>query len=566
MNISEAATELREKIDIAEIVSARVSLKKTGKDLLGLCPFHDDKSPSFTVSPAKGFYYCFSCAAGGDAIKFLMELDKRSFSDVVKDLAAQHGIEVTQERSPEQEQRKARRDRLKEVMAAATDYFCGRLSGPALDYLTNQRGLSPETIARFRLGHADGRLHQALADRYAAEDLVAAGLILRRKSGEGYYDRFRDRLIIPICDGQGQVIGFGGRSLNGDEPKYLNSPETELFDKGRTLFGLDLAKGAIAKADTAIVVEGYFDVIALHAAGVENVVAALGTALSQFQVRALSRLAKRIVLNFDSDSAGQKAADRAIGEAEELALAGDLDLRVLPLPSGKDADEFLKGAGADQYRQMVLHAPRWVDWRIDRAIAKPEQSFEATVRQALGEIAKLPRSSDRLHQVHELSVKLARGDRVYARRLEKTLLAQLKPKKQDMTMPDRERVERSLAALWIQGRDRELIDRYFEVHQIDWGLDPVRRALADFRGDRPNPLLDILIHEAVTEPAAHLLNQLDLLDRGQGDRARYELFVDFWIQYELLSRRLLQALDSPEFGDLELRCDRLYAIVEAIGI
>lgn len=343
--------EVKQRADIVDVVSEHVVLRKRGKDFVGLCPFHQEKTPSFSVIPTKQMYYCFGCQAGGNAIKFLMELGKRPFIEVVLDLARRYSIPV-QTLEPEQRQELQRqlslREQLYEVMAVAAQFYQHTLRQPqgelALDYLRSQRQLSLETIGQFGLGYAPvgwETLYRYLVEhkRYPVQLLEQAGLIRQRQSGESYYDYFRDRLMIPIYDTQGRVIAFGGRTLGDEQPKYLNSPETDIFSKGKTLFALDKAKGAISQQNQAVVVEGYFDAIALHAAGITNVVASLGTALSLEQVRACLRYSesKELVLNFDADAAGTGASMRAIGEIANLAYNGEVSLRILSIPEGKDA-------------------------------------------------------------------------------------------------------------------------------------------------------------------------------------------------------------------------------------
>ncbi|MCX5930888.1 MAG: DNA primase, partial [Cyanobacteria bacterium] len=277
---------VKERADIVDVVGEHVVLKKKGREFVGICPFHDDKSPSMTVSPAKQFYYCFSCGAGGNSIKFLMELQRISFSEVVLDLARKYQLPVETLDGPQQERLRkqlSRREALLRALGLAEGWFRSQLRSPegagALAYLSKERGLSEGTIDAFDLGYAperwDGLLnHLGQVENLSPELLEAAGLVVPRKGGDGFYDRFRHRVMVPIRDRQGRVIGFGGRSLDGGEPKYLNSPETEVFEKGKHLFGLDRASNAIRKDDQAVVVEGYFDVIALHAAGITNAVAA----------------------------------------------------------------------------------------------------------------------------------------------------------------------------------------------------------------------------------------------------------------------------------------------------
>ncbi|MBE9125588.1 MULTISPECIES: DNA primase [unclassified Coleofasciculus] len=413
--------QVKQRVDIFDVVSERVVLRKRGKDYVGLCPFHEEKTPSFTVSPSKQMYYCFGCGVGGNAIKFLMEVGKQSFSEVVLDLAQRYQVPV-QTLEPEQRQELQRqlsvREQLYEILALTAAFYQHALRQPqgqhALEYLQLSRRLSEETIQQFQLGYVPAGWETIY--RYLVEHkgkpvqlVEQAGLILPRKSGDGYYDRFRDRIIIPIHDAQGRVIGFGGRALGDEQPKYLNSPETQLFDKGKTLFALDKARNAIGKHDQAVVVEGYFDAIALHAVGIANVVASLGTALSLDQVRQLLRYteSKQIILNFDADRAGNIAAERAIGEIANLAYTGQVQLRILNLPDGKDADEFLKGHpnAAQRYQQLLIDAPLWLDWQINQILldkditqAKTERSRDANqFQQAAREMVKL------LNQVEDIN-------------------------------------------------------------------------------------------------------------------------------------------------------------------
>ena len=278
---------VKERVDIVDVVGEHVVLKKKGKEYLGICPFHDDSKPSMSVIPEKQFYYCFSCGAGGNAIKFLMEFQRQSFSDVVLELAKKYQVPVDTVEGPQQERLKqqiSRRDTLYRVLKLATGWFRNQLNSKcgenALNYLKNIRHLSDGTLINFELGYAPDNWDSLLQyfvdiEKVSVEILESAGLIVSRKGGNGFYDRFRNRIIVPIHDRQKRVIGFGGRSLDGSEPKYLNSPETEIFEKGKNLFGLDKSATSIRKKDYAVVVEGYFDVMALHDSGIENVVASL---------------------------------------------------------------------------------------------------------------------------------------------------------------------------------------------------------------------------------------------------------------------------------------------------
>ena len=448
---------VKERADIVDVVGEHVVLKKKGREFVGICPFHDDKSPSMTVSPAKQFYYCFSCGAGGNAIKFLMELQRGSFTDVVLELARKYQLPVETLDGPQQErlrQQLSRRDQLHRVLALAAGWFQAQLRAPegqaALAYLKQSRGLEETSLEAFQLGYApdrwDGLLrHLQQVEGLTPELLAAAGLVVPRKAaaGEGeaggrsggatgFYDRFRHRVMVPIHDRQGRVIGFGGRSLDGSEPKYLNSPETEVFEKGKHLFGLHRAADPIRRADRAVVVEGYFDVIALHAAGITNAVAALGTALSRQQITQLCRCCdgKRLILNFDSDGAGVRAAQRAIGEVEQLALQGQLELRVLHLPAGKDPDEYLRQHGAGEYRALLDASPLWLDWQIEqvlsgRDLARADQ-FQQAVSALVELLGKLPQSAVRSHYLQRVAERLSGGQARLSLQLEDDLRQQVK--------------------------------------------------------------------------------------------------------------------------------------------
>jgi len=380
--------EVKQRIDIVDLISERVVLKKRGREYVGLCPFHEEKSPSFTVSPAKQMYYCFGCGAGGNGIKFFMEVGKQSFSEVVFDLARRYQIPIKTlavEQRQELEQQLSLKEQLYEIMAVAVSFYQHALSQPqgekALDYLKVQRQLTPETIANFQLGYSPQgweTLYRYLVEqkRYPVALVEQAGLIKARQNGSGYYDQFRDRLMIPIFDSQGRAIAFGSRTLGNEQPKYLNSPDTPLFEKGKTLFALDRAKQAIIQQDLAIVVEGYFDAIALHAASINNVVACLGTALSQEQIKLLLRYSesKQIIFNFDADQAGIKATQRAIEEINSLVYSGQVNLKILNLPDGKDADEFLKSHtdGVNSYRGLIEKSPFWIDWQISQMLVNKD--------------------------------------------------------------------------------------------------------------------------------------------------------------------------------------------------
>ncbi|MEN9215629.1 MAG: DNA primase [Gloeomargarita sp. DG_1_6_bins_138] len=419
--------QVRQKADIVDVVATRVVLRRQGKGLVGLCPFHEDKKPSFHVNPQKQLYHCFSCGAGGDAIKFLMELGKRSFHEVVMELADRYQVPI-QTLEPAQQERYqkqlSRRQQLYEILAVAGhfyEYALGQKNNQMVrDYLIQKRQISPETIQRFQLGYAPHgwqTLYSYLVEhkKFPAPLVAEAGLIVSRANG-GYYDRFRNRLMIPIRDMQGRIIGFGGRSLDGEEPKYLNSPETPLFNKSQILFALDQAREAITRQDQVLVVEGYFDAIALHQAGLTQTVAVLGTALNADQVRLLLRYteSKRVILNFDADQAGQKAVERVIGEVKDLAYRGEVALHILYLPDGKDAADYLQTHTAADYQALVQAAPLWLDWQINRILLqrdsqRPEE-FQRIVKQLAALLRQIPNPALRLRYISLAVNDLSQGN------------------------------------------------------------------------------------------------------------------------------------------------------------
>ncbi|THF61205.1 DNA primase [Pseudothauera rhizosphaerae] len=347
--------DLLARVDIVDVIERYLPLKKGGANYFACCPFHGEKSPSFSVSPSKQFYHCFGCGAHGSALGFLMEYSGLSFVEAVKELAGQVGMQVPDDgkftpRAPDDTL-----DRLVEAMTRTAQFYREQLkhSPAAIDYL-KRRGLSGEIAARFGIGYAPRQALDKLFPDYRAKVLLDAGLVIDNDEGRRY-DRFRDRIMFPILDRRGRVIAFGGRVLDKGEPKYLNSPETPLFEKGRELYGLFQAQKAIRDAGFALVVEGYMDVVALAQFGIDNAVAALGTATTPHHINTLLRQTDRVVFCFDGDAAGRKAAWRALENALE-ALRDDATLAFLFLPEEHDPDSFVRAEGADAFRQATRGA------------------------------------------------------------------------------------------------------------------------------------------------------------------------------------------------------------------
>jgi len=376
--------DLRGRAGLADVIARRVKLTRKGREHMGLCPFHKEKTPSFTVNEEKGFYHCFGCGEHGSVFDFVMQTEGLSFPEAVEKLAGEAGVEIPQD-SPEERERQKQRQTLYDVTEAAAQFFEHQLYQPsgkhALDYLKG-RGLTDDTIKRFQLGFApDDRnaLKGALGrDGIDEGRMIAAGLIIQPDDqSRDSYDRFRGRVMFPITDTRDRVIAFGGRILGDGEPKYLNSPETSLFHKGRVLYGQKMASGPARKAGSIIVTEGYTDVIALNQAGLENAVAPLGTALTEDQIRVLWKIVPEPVLCFDGDAAGQKAAARAAERALPL-LASGYGLRFALLPDGEDPDSLIKTSGADAMTKVIQSALPLSEvlWRMEtggRVPKTPEQ-------------------------------------------------------------------------------------------------------------------------------------------------------------------------------------------------
>jgi DNA primase len=365
------AEKVKQQADIVRVVGEYVRLKKTGQNFTGLCPFHQEKTPSFAVHPIRQIYHCFGCGAGGDVFKFVMELEKCPFPDAVRTVAEKCGIPIPRprERSPEERRENQQRSALIEMHRDAAAFFARQLEqapeGKVAAAYLEDRGLDRATITRFGLGFAPSSgdaLVRHLRSKYPEKLLEPSGLVSRDPTGR-LYDRFRRRIMFPIASDTGKIIAFGGRAMGDDQPKYLNSPETPIYSKSNVLYHLDRAKESVRQSDFGILVEGYMDAIAVAHAGITNVVASCGTSLAEPQIKLLGRFTRRIIVNFDPDTAGQVATERSLG----LLLEKEFDVRVLVLPGGADPDKFLNEQGAEAYKTLLAEAPPYLDYLVARA-------------------------------------------------------------------------------------------------------------------------------------------------------------------------------------------------------
>lgn len=384
--------DLRNQADIVRVIGDYVTLKKKGQNYWACCPFHGEKSPSFSVS-AKGFFKCFGCGKSGNVFSFVMEIEGSPFPEAIKTVAEKCGValpvETNDDNGKYHEERDKQREDLRQLNAWAVEFFESSIeSGEgkgALAYL-EQRGITEESRRTFRLGYAPDSwdaLCNFLQNRGASKmQIERSGLVSLRDTGNGFYDKFRGRLMFPICDAQGKVVAFGGRILGEGEPKYLNSPETALYTKGHHLFGLNQSRETVRRQGYVILVEGYLDFLIPYQHGVKNLVASLGTALTEQQVRLLGRYSKKIIVNFDPDKAGVNATKRSL----ELLLTEGFKVNVLTLPDNLDPDEFIRERGAESYHRLLKNSQSFMDYIVGQAMKGHDQNSPAGKVETLNEI------------------------------------------------------------------------------------------------------------------------------------------------------------------------------------
>ncbi len=419
--------EVRSAADIIDVIAGYVRLKKRGKNFLGLCPFHQEKTPSFTASQEKQMYYCFGCGKGGNVFTFLMDVEKVSFIESVRTLAERFAIPLPIEGSISNEEA-TENEKLYNICRTAGLHFHENLSTVegklSLEYF-HHRGFTDETIRKFGLGYSLNTWDDLL--RHAGGDpalLEKAGLAIRREDGSGYYDRFRGRAMFPIFSSSGRVIGFGARKMREDDPvdgKYINSPETKIYNKSKTLYGLFQSKDVIREQEYAILVEGYADLISVFQAGIENVVASSGTALTPEQIRLVARYAKNITLVYDADSAGSKAALRGV----DLIIDGGLDVKIAELPEGDDPDSFVKKHGGKEFKTLLENAGSFLDFKAktfkDQGYFETPEGQTKAVRSIVETISKMKDELKRSFYIKSVAERYGVYESVLLRELESIL-------------------------------------------------------------------------------------------------------------------------------------------------
>jgi DNA primase len=499
--------DLKHQADIVVVIQDYVSLKKAGARYKGLCPFHGEKTPSFTVDREKGFFHCFGCGVGGDVFKFLELHEKFGFVDAVQQLAQRFGLALPElEQTDEQRASAAERETLLKIHEVATGWFREQLASAAGARIRRQiadRGVSPATSEALALGYAppgrDGLKRALLQQGFSSALLLRAGLLVQRDDGS-VLDRFRNRLMIPICRDTGSVIAFGGRAVDDDQqPKYLNSPETPIYSKGRTLYGLNLSKAAIRQGGFGVLVEGYFDFAQVYQAGFQGVVASCGTALTPQQAQQLRRFTSRVVLSFDPDAAGQGAAAKSC----EMLVAEGFEVNVAVLPAGGDPDTFLRAHGRQAYGERLTQSRPYLEYLLDRAAAGHNlNSDEGRVRfltEMLPVAARIPDLGARDRFADRLAHKARITEDVIRTQIRKAA-SQNQTRLTTRELPSFGQVTKAEKGLiWILIHDPQpaldalaaLDDRDFEGLAARGVLDLARK-LNDDRGFSPSSLLERL--------------------------------------------------------------------------
>ncbi|HET7590348.1 MAG TPA: DNA primase [Solirubrobacterales bacterium] len=581
----ESLERVKQAADIVEVVSPHTDLRRQGVRYVGLCPFHDERTPSFSVEPVEKLYHCFGCGVGGDVIKFVEEKEGLGFTEAVEVLADRYGVELEREQEdPEAERRRERRRRLEQLLDRSAAYYGNYLweseeARKARDYLAG-RGLREEVLRAFGVGYApsawDKILVRGQQAGFGVEELRGVGLVQRGRSG-GDYDRFRERIMFPIRDRRGRVLGFGGRAMRSDQgAKYVNTAETDFFHKSQILYGVDRAKAAIAKAGRAVVVEGYTDVIALHQAGIEEAVGVMGTAITPDQVAALSGMVDEVVLALDADSAGQEAMLRA----QRVAAGRRMRLLVAAMPAGEDPAEMMTAeGGAERFRELLGGAEELTAFQVGLVLGRTDVfspverdralTEVAPVLAGMGETVSRDELVRRVAERLDLEPAMVMGRVVAAtpasgggeeRAPDRRAAPQQAPARRPAELTSRERRERALLAMCIAmpGEGREYLTRLTEAHLSPTGL----RAAAWLREHPEDPASDLPREDG---ELAGLITELVIMSREEpASREAMEL------NYLLLDQRRLEdeIAAAGERGDYERRASlsrERAALVERIA-
>jgi len=568
----EIIRRIKDAANIVEVVSESVALKKTGRNHVGLCPFHTEKTPSFTVNEEKQIFYCFGCGVGGNIFSFLMQHEGLSFPDAVKAVAGRYGIEVPDRRmSPAQKRQLSEKEKLYQINETAAAYYQETLKSPhtgrkAMAYLL-QRGMTKNIIEGFRLGFAsdswDGLLRHGQMKGIEAQWLHKAGLIIERKDKSGFYDRFRGRIVFPIFNSSHQVIGFGGRVMGDDMPKYLNSPETPVFNKSGSLYGIHRARQTARSASLVYVVEGYFDVLAMHLYGIDNTVASLGTALTLEHIQLLKGLvgtSGKAVLVYDADQAGIKAAQRSIPIFEQ----GLLDARILVLPSGYDPDLYLREFGPEQFYKASKNASGMMGFLMESAVAQFGLSLEGKVKIVAAMQKPLGAVQDNVARslyIKQLAEKLEIDESAILEKVRQFIagdqgrMAGSSSDQLAVAKSDHLRLERQIIAMMVHFPDikTEIIGRNLLDYFEDSGLKQIAVKLAAPSTDGSSNMADI-ISQIDDPPYRNLMARVIVKDHHMDRSGCERLLAQFEAKHHKRAKEALQRqiIDAEKNNDITL--------------
>ncbi|MBF0120562.1 MAG: DNA primase [Desulfobacterales bacterium] len=562
----EKIAQVQAASDIVDIISEVVILKKAGKNLTGLCPFHSEKTPSFTVSPSKQLFYCFGCGAGGNVFNFLMKHSNLSFVESVLTLSKRYGIEIiTQDVSPEQKQKLTEKDTLFAINQNALTFFSNMLLGnsgkKAMTYLKN-RGISDGIIKEFKIGYAPNEwdlLLNFFSNRNISLFLVEkTGLIIPRKDKTGFYDRFRNRIIFPIMDTHMQIIGFGGRVLDDSKPKYLNSPESPIYSKSKSLYGIWNAKSSCREERSVYVVEGYMDLLALYQHGIKNVVATLGTALTHDHIKILKDY--KINLVYDSDEAGFNASSRSIG----IFLKEQVDARVIILPSGYDPDSYIFKFGAESFKNIAKKGLSLTSFLIDASIRKNGLSIEGKIK-TISELAEPLASIDdnvgRLLYIKELSERIDIEEGVISDKVKQVIYNRERPKSSNnisekvpkVFSSKGSRIERQIIAMMLQYKD--ILPEVEKRSTLEYFQDNFLKEIGNWilQTSSYNKNISEMIPFLENDEKGKIIAQLSIEDEGWEYQGCLKLISQFELRRSNEEKNLFQEIKAAEeSNDLEL--------------
>jgi DNA primase len=562
----DSVDRVKEAVDMVEVVGARTDLRRVGTRWTGLCPFHDERTPSFSVNAEHKLYHCFGCSESGDAIKFVMETEGLDFVGALEALAERYNVELQRENEdPEAEKRRLRRERLLRLVDRTATYYTRVLwespeAEPARAYLA-ERGLGEEVLREFRVGYSpsawDRVVSAALRDGYQVQEVIAAGLAQQSRGRSGVIDRFRGRIMFPLADARGRVLGFGARRMAGDDqgPKYLNTSENELYHKGRQVYGIDRARGSAAKAGRVVAVEGYTDVLALHQAGVREAVAIMGTAVTPEQLTELARAATTVYFALDADAAGQEAMSRAARGADERGV----DLKVVALPSGSDPADLVGRDGADAFMELLQGAISVPQFEVKRALAAADLSTPGGRDEALSAVVPVIRQVPRGSATYDALVRYV-SDKLAAepKYLETLLSAPRAPEMSSRTAdPGRVGVPHTARLPSIEaaaGAERAFLAmclahgqtgrRYLDgLHDDHFSSPPLRRVRDHLVDHFDDPLAELPDDEAL----AGLVTQVVFLADDQPASESVLRLTFLQLELRRTERRLRHAAESADY-------------------